>query len=168
MISLTAEWGFSERDVVEMTTAMAVGTVARPFGSVRPIFPSLQVKARPKKASVAETPWAGNGRLNEAKDEDDFPSLGPDPYDYPANYINYTDIPYHLQVMDHVEGLGWGHVGDDAKHSVFHHENLPGYEVKVARKDVHPIWTVSGGISATGSDVGILHKVLSSLHPPEE
>lgn len=155
IVELAASWGFDEGELVEMTTAMAIGTRERPFGFARPIYPSFRVKGELKKRSTRGTPEASEGQSRR--------KLTEKPYN-PSDYVNYTGIPYHLQVMDSIEGEGWGHVRDEARHSVFSHENHPGVEVHVVRRDEHPIWTVKGlGGDREGSDIQELHTVLGDV-----
>ena len=159
IVELVATWGFNEGDLLEMTTAMAVGTSSRPFGFARPVYPSFKVKELPPRRSSVRVPEASEGAPSR--------HLTEKPYDDPGDFVNYTGIPYHLQVMDSIEGEGWEHVGDGPRHSIFHHEHHPGVEVHVVRRDEHPIWTVRAhGADHSGSDIPALRDLLGSF--PEE
>lgn len=157
IIELAMRWGFPEDELVEMTTAMSVGTTSRPFGFARPIFPSIQVKASPRKSvKVAQGERCEGQSRRKLRETFD-----------PSNFVNYSDIPYHLQVMDHIEGEGWEHVGDEPKHSVFAHAHHPGAKIRVIRRDEHPIWRFEdAGHEITGSDISGLSVILKDL--PEE
>lgn len=159
-IELSATWGFNENDLIEMTTAMAVGTVDRPFGLNRPIFPSFTAKSSPSKRSRVTQPEASDPQPSRQLHEgfDEFPD------DY-TNHLNYTGIPYHLQVMDELEGDGWEHMDDGPKHSYFEHENVPGIVVHVMRRDEDPIWTIHGKSEPiSGSGITDLKSHLKGLH----
>lgn len=82
--------------------------------------------------------------------------------------IDYTGLPYYLQVMDDLEGHGW-ECDERHTHATFHHEQHPGIEVHVLRSNEHPIWSVyrRGFQRHSGSSVSELQNVLSQ-YPSEE
>jgi hypothetical protein len=144
--------GYDPGELIEMTTAMAVGTQARPFGFARPVFPSSMVNSRSRKPASEAQPWGGEGgsrrRLVESNGVD-----APD----------YRGLPYHLQVMDHLEGHGWEHIHNEPRHSVFTHENHPDYQFRVLRSDQSPVWELSGPKTMRGDSVEQLKTALIDL-----
>ena len=154
--------GFDSGDLIEMTTAMAVGTLSRPFGFVQPVFPSFTAKSSSSKRSRTATPEAFNLRPSRQLQEglDDFP-INNLTFN---NHLNYTDLPAHLRIMDELEGKGWEHFDDGSSHSHFRHEYRPKVTVYVRRKDKEPLWTVSNKkVKTSGSDIGELHKILDQI-----
>lgn len=142
IMELVVNWGFPEDQLIEMTTAMAIGTQARPFGFVRPIFPSVEPSASRKRSSVRSKAHEGQGELKRKLSES---------FD-PVNIVNYSDLPYHLQLMDHVEGDGWEHHSDEHQYRVYLHQHYPDFQVRIRRRDSSPIWHVFGPAGSKHGD----------------
>lgn len=82
-----------------------------------------------------------------------------------ANDVDYTDIPYHLQVIDHVEGEAWEEVDNDSTRSAFHHLRGPGVKIYIRLKDEHPVWRVTGGgFDSTGSSLDRLKNITDAVN----
>lgn len=124
-IELCANWGFNENDLIEMTTAMAVGTIDRPFGLNRAIFPSFKApklaSKRPVKPQPEEATLQSSRKLTEELE---------------------VSVPRHIQVMDFLEDRGWIHFDDGPKHRQYLNESFPNAYVDVVRRDEDPQWKI--------------------------
>ena len=153
-IELCANWGFRENDIIEMTTAMAVGTMDRPFGLSRPIFPSFKPKSSPSKRSRTAQPEAWDPQPSRKLNEG---------FDLPDQYV----LPQHLQVMNELEAHGWRHFDDGPRHAHFLHESVPDIYVHVIRRDEQPLWNTAGKMKTEGTGVSDLQNLLKNLQPLE-
>ena len=153
IVELATSWGFSESELVEMTTAMSVGTQQRPFGYVRPILPSKRGLKKPAVGSVEARAKGWCGKFSELKEG--------------LQEAEYTGLPYHVQIGDFIEGDGW-HVAAESHHvTSYNHEMRPGVLLQVRKFDAHPVWSLTSRKgSFQGSSIDDLKGILKK-HPLE-